>query len=125
MSPATGEYRTPVTRDPFEVSLDTKLVLREEGIEIGDQAVSTNLARHLDMLESADLVLAMTAAQAHDLRKRFPPAAERPVFTLREFAGEAGDIEDPSEKGELVFAACREEIKRLLPHVVDRILGVA
>jgi protein-tyrosine-phosphatase len=114
----------PFARDGALVSLDTRLVLREEGIEIGEHAVSTNLARHPEMLESADLVLAMTGDQALDLRKRFPLAAERPVFTLHEFAGETGDIEDPFEKGEQVFAACREEIKRLLPRIIGRILGV-
>jgi hypothetical protein len=43
------------------------------------------------------------------------------VHTLRSFAGEAGDIEDPFEKGDLVFAQCCEEIARLTPLIVDRL----
>ena len=46
------------------------------------------------------------------------------VHTLREFVSEAGDIEDPFEQGDLIFAACREEIMRLVPRAIDRILGL-
>ena len=35
----------------------------------------------------------------------------------------AGDIDDPFEQGDLVFAQCREEITRLIPRVIDRLFG--
>jgi protein-tyrosine-phosphatase len=43
------------------------------------------------------------------------------VVTLRELAGEAGDIGDPAGQGEDTFRACRDEIKRCLEKAIDRI----
>jgi protein arginine phosphatase len=113
----------PYARDGALVSMDTRLTLREEGIHLDDEATSTDLKRHPEMLEAAALVIAMTDQQAADLRAKFAGAADKPIFTLREFAGERGDIEDPFEKGDEVFAQVREEIKRLLPRVIDRLLN--
>jgi low molecular weight protein-tyrosine phosphatase len=111
----------PYARDGALVSLDTRLVLRDDGIHLGDEATSTDLKRHPELLESADLVIAMTAQQMRDLLELFPGAAGRPVHTLKSFAGEEGDIDDPVEKGDAVFTACREEIKRLMPIVATRL----
>jgi protein-tyrosine-phosphatase len=111
----------PYARDGALVSLDTRMALREVGIDIGDEATSTDLKRHPEMLEQTDLIIAMTEQQARELVERFPGARERPVFTLRSFAGEEGDIDDPYEKGDLVFAECREEIHRLVPTIIARL----
>jgi protein-tyrosine-phosphatase len=113
----------PYARDGALVSLDTRMTLRSIGIDIGEEAFSTDLKRHPELLEVADLVIAMTEQQERDLRERFPAAAQRPVFTLRAFAGETGDIDDPFEQGHEVFDVCRDEIGRLIPRVVDRLLG--
>jgi protein-tyrosine-phosphatase len=112
----------PYARDGSLVSLDTRITLREDGIEISDEAKSTALRRHPEMLEEADLILAMTEKQKADLHTHFMRDSERPVYTLREFAGERGDVEDPWLEGIEVWMACREEIKRLLPLVIDRML---
>jgi protein-tyrosine-phosphatase len=98
------------------------MTLREDGIQLDDEATSTDLKRHPELLEQADLVIAMTEHQVEQLRTGFPAAAPLPVYTLRAFAGEQGDIDDPFEKGDSVFAACREEIKRLIPPFVARLL---
>ncbi len=111
----------PYARDGALVSLDTRMALREVGIDLGDEATSTVLKRHPELLEQCDLIVAMTEQQARELVERFPLANERPVFTLRSFAREAGDIEDPYEKGDVVFAECREEIQRLIPVIIDRL----
>jgi protein-tyrosine-phosphatase len=111
----------PYARDGALVSLDTRMTLREVGIDIGDEATSTDLKRHPELLEEADLVIAMTDQQAHDLARRFPIDESLPVHTLRSFAGEAGDIDDPFEQGDLVFSECRREIERLIPLIVDRL----
>jgi protein-tyrosine-phosphatase len=113
----------PYARDGALVSLDTRMTLKSIGIDIGEEAASTDLKRHPELLEAADLVIAMTAAQERDLLERFPAAATRAVFTLRAFAGESGDIDDPFEQGHEVFDLCRDEIGRLIPRVVDRLLG--
>jgi protein-tyrosine phosphatase len=113
----------PYARDGALVSLDTRLALRDDDIHLGEEATSTDLKRHPEMLEQADVVIAMTVQQKADLLKLYPNAADKPLHTLREFAEEQGDIEDPFEKGDVVFTQVREEIKRLIPTVADRILG--
>jgi protein-tyrosine-phosphatase len=113
----------PYARDGALVSLDTRMVLRDIGIYLADDATSTDLKRHPELLDEADLVIAMTEQQARDLRNRFTVRESLEVHTLRSFAGEAGDIDDPFEKGDLVFAQCREEITRLVPRVVDRLFA--
>lgn len=111
----------PYARDGALISLDTRMALREIGIDLGDEATSTDLKRHPELLEEADLVIAMTAQQAADLRARFIVPARLEVHTMRSFAGESGDIDDPFEQGDLVFAGCRDEILRLTPRIVDRL----
>jgi protein-tyrosine-phosphatase len=113
----------PYARDGALVSLDTRMTLKSIGIDIGEEAASTDLKRHPELLEAADLVIAMTEAQERDLRERFPAAAARAVVTLRAFAGESGDIDDPFEQGHEVFDICRDEIGRLIPRIADRLLG--
>jgi protein arginine phosphatase len=110
-------------RDGALVSLDTRMVLRGEGIAVHDELTSTDLKRHPELLEQADLVLAMTAAQADELRKRFAQVPLPPLETLKNFAGEGGDIADPVEQGHEAFSSCCEEIKRLVPRVADRLLS--
>jgi protein-tyrosine-phosphatase len=112
----------PYARDGALVSLDTRMTLRDIGIDIGDEATSTDLKRHPELLEEADLVIAMTDQQARDLADRFPLDDALIVHTLRSFAGEAGDIDDPFEQGDLVFSECRREIERLIPLVVNHLL---
>jgi protein-tyrosine-phosphatase len=103
-------------------SLDARLALRDEGIHLGENDfVSTDLRRHRDQLAGADLILTMTVLQKQML-DAFDEARHRPVFTLREFVGEEGDIEDPATQGVDVFRACRDEIKRCLEKSVPRLL---
>lgn len=115
----------PYARDGALVSLDTRMTLRDIGIDLGEEATSTDLKRHPELLEAADLVIAMTAPQARELRERFAVGPSLEIYTLRALAGEIGDIADPFEQGDAVFAECRKEIHRLIPLVVDRLLGLA
>lgn len=109
----------PYARDGALISLDTRMTLRDVGIHIGDEATSTDLKRHPELLEEAELVIAMTEQQTRELLEKFPPARALEVHTLRSFVGESGDIADPYEKGDEVFSACRVEIERLVPRVID------
>jgi protein-tyrosine-phosphatase len=113
----------PYARDGALVSLDTRMALRDVGIHLDEEATSTDLKRHPEMLDEADVVIAMTEQQARDLRDRFAVPDRLEVHTLRSFVDEAGDIEDPYEQGDAVFALCREEILRLVPRAIDRILN--
>lgn len=115
----------PYARDGALVSLDTRMVLRDVGIHLGEEATSTDLKRHPELLLEADIVIAMTAQQARELRERFEVPTHLEVHTLRSFVDESGDIADPYEQGDQVFAECREEIMRLVPRAIDRILGTS
>ncbi len=114
----------PYARDGALVSLDTRMALRDVGIHLGEEATSTDLKRHPELLIEADVVIAMTEQQVRELHERFKVPSGLEVHTLRTFVSEAGDIEDPFEKGDAVFAECREEIMRLVPRVINRILGI-
>ena len=108
-------------RDGALVSMDARLVLRDEGIHIPSDAVSTDLKRNRHLIEDADLILAMTREQVRMLRDNFPEAANKEVYTLKEFAGGHGDIEDPVGKGEEFYSACRNEIKACLERAIGRL----
>ena len=109
-------------RDGMIPSLDARIVLREDGIHLTEDAMtSTDLRRHRDLIAEAHLILTMTAQQK-ELLGTYEEARGRPVFTLKEFAGEEGDIGDPFDQGEERYRACRDEIKRCLAKGVDRLL---
>ena len=109
-------------RDGMIPSLDARLVLREDGIHLSEtEILSTDLRQHPELVADADLILTMTARQKHELAA-LAEADGRPLFTLREFVGEAGDIADPVGQGEDVYRACRDEIKRCLELSLDRLL---
>ncbi|MBI1814638.1 MAG: low molecular weight protein arginine phosphatase [Deltaproteobacteria bacterium] len=108
-------------RDGALVSMDARLVLRDEGIHIAPESVSTDLKRNRHMVADADLILAMTQEQVRMIRDAFPEADGKAVFTLKEFAGGQGDIEDPAGRDEDFFAACRDEIKRCLEQAIERL----
>ena len=109
-------------RDGMIPSLDARLVLREEGIHLAETSiVSTDLRQHRDLIAGADLILTMTAQQKLALAALVETDG-RTVFTLREFAGEDGDIGDPMGQSEDVYRACRDEIKRCLKLSLDRLL---
>lgn len=108
-------------RDGALVSMDARLVLRDEGIHISSDAVSTDLKRNRHLIDAADLILAMTDEQVRMLRDNFPEAAGKDVYTLKEFTGSNGNIEDPVGKGDEVYAACRDEIKACVERAIERL----
>ena len=112
----------PYARDGSLVSLDARLVLREVGIDVPPDAGATDLKRQRHLLEQADVILVMTDEQRRML-DAFPEAEGKRVVTVRELAGESGDIADPSMKDEDVFRYCRDEITRCLTAGLDRLLG--
>ena len=55
------------------------------------------------------------------LRAEWPEAADKQIYTLKEFAGLTGDIDDPAGQDEDVFARCRDEIKACLLRSIERL----
>jgi len=112
----------PHVRDGMLASLDARIVLREDGIQLAeDTIVSTDLTTHEDVLSDADLILTMTDEQKRLVRARLG-GVERAVYTLGEFAGDGADIRDPVGQDEARYRFTRDEIKHRLERSLDRLL---
>lgn len=112
----------PYARDGSLPSLDARLVLEDVGLGLPPGAAATDLKRHPEVFESADVILAMTEEQ-RGMLAGFPVAAGCEVVLLRELIGEAGDIEDPAMQDQDVFEHCRDEIVRCLEGGLDALLA--
>jgi protein-tyrosine-phosphatase len=112
----------PYARDGSLVSLDARFVLREVGIDLPPEAGATDLKRQRHLLAEADVILVMTDEQRRMLAG-FPEADGKPVLTVRELAGESGDIADPSMQDEDVFRRCRDDITSCLARGLERLLA--
>jgi protein-tyrosine phosphatase len=110
----------PYARDSSLVSLDARLLLREDAIDIPADATSCDLKRHREHIREADLIVTMTDAQRAMLAT-FVEADGKEVLTLREAAGESGDIDDPAGREAEFHRACRDEIRRCLEKAFDRL----
>ena len=111
-------------RDGMLPSLDARIVLREEGILLGeDELTSTDLRRHTDLLADAAIVLTMTAEQ-REIVRGYAEADGRAIYTLAEFAGADGDgdIDDPAQRGEDAFRFARDRIRSYLETSFDRLI---
>lgn len=112
----------PWARDGMLPSLDARIALREHGIDLDEHRLrSTALARHPELLRDADLVVTMTDAQKAIVASLGPPRGA--VVTLRELAGERGDVGDPAGQGEERFRESCAEIRRCLERALDRLLN--
>lgn len=110
-------------RDGMLASLDARIVLREVGIHLAEDAfASTDLRRHPELLAEAGIVVTMTVDQKEVVAQL--GAEQTAILTLRELAGEEGDIGDPVGQGEEVYRACRDEIARCLAKGIDRLLAL-
>lgn len=110
-------------RDGMIPSLDARIVLREAGIELAEDTItSIDLRRHQYLIADADLILTMTAEQKRLLAALAP--TDRPVFTLAEFAGGGGDVRDPMGHDEDRYRATRDEIRGYLERSIDRLLAL-
>jgi protein-tyrosine-phosphatase len=113
----------PWARDGMIASLDARLALKEDGLLVAEDAVvSTALRAHPDLIAAADLIVTMTVEQKR-IVSELAEAGAPVILTLRELAGEAGDIGDPAGQGEDTFRACRDEIQRCLDKAIERVLG--
>ena len=112
-------------RDRMYASLDARLILREHGIHLeAEDFVSTDLKRHRDLIEEAHLILTMTEEQK-DMLDAYPEAGGKPAYTLKEFASEEGDIDDPAMQGEDAFRARMVEIQRCLENSFEDLLRLS
>ena len=102
-------------RDGMLISMDAHMAMEEEGIKLSDTALSIDLKKkeHQHFIEKADLILTLTEQHKDEIR-RYIKTNNKHVYTLREFAGECGNIKDPSMKGIEGFRIARDDIKECL-----------
>jgi len=103
-------------RDGMLISLDAKLVMKEEGINLPEDSKSIDLKKHPKLVENKDLILTLTQKHKEELYdlNGLLEKYDGDIFTLKEFAGEHGDIEDPSMKGIEGFRKARNEIREFI-----------
>ena len=100
-------------RDGMLISMDAILAMKEVGIELPKDSLSINLKKHPHLIEQADLILTLTEKHKEELYT-FIGRDHNTIFSLKEFAGENGDIDDPSMKGLEGFRKARDEIHNTL-----------
>ncbi len=100
-------------RDGMLISMDARLAMKEVGIQLSDTSLSVDVKKHLELINKADMILTLTEQHKEEIVK-LDGAREKDIFTLKEFAGKSGDIEDPSMKGIEGFRKSRDEIRSCL-----------
>jgi protein-tyrosine-phosphatase len=106
-------------RDGMLISLDAKLVMKELDITLPEESVSIDLKKRPELIKKADLILTLTEKHKKEILN-YVNSGHSKVLTLREFAGDKGDIEDPSMKGFEGFRKARDEIKQCIDKGMKR-----
>jgi protein-tyrosine-phosphatase len=96
-------------RDGMLISMDAKLAMEEIGIILSESSLSIDLKKHPEILEDVDLILALTDKHFEEIHEIFNLDSKE-ILTIKKFAGENGDIEDPSMKELEGFRIARDEI---------------
>lgn len=73
-----------------------------------------------EAVREADLVLVMTGSHREYVKKLVPQAAGK-VFTLAEYAGDAGDVPDPIGQPVESYRRCAQRLRDLIARALDRL----
>lgn len=101
-----------------EASEEAILILEERGIDIGRHR-SRPVTE--DLLAGVDLVLAMTGCQSQIMKRIYPEQAGK-VYSLKEYVGEQGDIEDPIGMPVEIYRKTSKKLERLLLKAAKKFL---
>jgi protein-tyrosine-phosphatase len=96
-------------RDGMLISMDAKLAMDEIGIKLSDTSLSVDLKKYPELIQKADLILTLTEKHKEEIHSFFGTNSKE-IFTIKEFAGDSGDIADPSMKELEGFRKARNEI---------------
>jgi protein-tyrosine-phosphatase len=96
-------------RNGMLISMDAKFAMEELGIKLSESALSKDLKKYPKLIEEADLILTLTNKHKEEIYDFFNVDG-KDIMTIKEFAGESGDIEDPSMKELDGFRKARNEI---------------
>ncbi len=106
-------------RDGMLISIDARLAMEEVGIKLSENSLSIDLKKHPEILEDVDLILTLTEKHLEEIHEIFNINSLE-ILTLKEFAGEYGDIEDPSMKELEGFREARNKIINCLMKGLNR-----
>ena len=88
--------------------------------------ISSHTSRELlaDYIQVADVILTMTGSHKRNVLRLFPQVWQK-VFTLAEFAGEEGDIDDPFGGDDEVYGMCAAQLASWVDKSWEKILRLA
>ncbi|MFW9867296.1 MAG: low molecular weight protein arginine phosphatase [Candidatus Thorarchaeota archaeon] len=96
-------------RDGMLISMDAKLAMNEIGINLSDTSLSVDLKKRPELIENADLILTLTEKHKKEVYNILEKD-NKLIYTIKEFGGSNGDIEDPSMSELEGFRKARDEI---------------
>lgn len=96
-------------RDGMLISRDAIDAMKEVGVYLPEDSLSMDLKKHPELLEDVDLILTLSENHKKEILK-IKDVDDIKIYTLKEFAGESGNIEDPSMKGLEGFRIARDKI---------------
>lgn len=98
----------------------------DEAVEVLKEEYDIDISHHKsrsikrEYLEDADLVFTMTMMQRKTLVSKYPEFADK-IFTLNEFAGNEGDIDDPFGYGKDVYKKTAEELYTSISRIIEKL----
>jgi len=92
--------------------------MRKLGLDIGSHR-SRRLTQ--DLIDRADLVLAMSAVQRRRVAGSFPDARGK-LVVLGDYAGIKGDVDDPFGGTPEAYSRCAEQLSRLVAALHARLI---
>lgn len=113
----------------LEVRIESAGIFAEEGMSASENAVKAvakygiDLTNHRtqpvteDLIKQCDIILTMT--QAH--KQVLEPMAQGKVYTLLEYAGSEGDVQDPYGGDLEEYEECAREIYYALVDIAEKI----
>ena len=127
-----------LARDPErqDWSVESAVVWANEGQPASTHAVEEMRERHIDIrahrarpvtreiVEAADLVLAMTRHHVEALEATFPDQAQK-VYLITEMVGRAYDIADPFGDSRMAYSATAKDLAALVEAGYERIVTLA
>lgn len=105
----------------FPEPLNPKAVAVLAGNQMTPVKTSTEALEEADVADGT-LFLTMTAKEAAMVKERFPRASL--VYTLGEFSGKPGDIEEPHGGTLAEYGACLEYVDLLVKLAAERLMRV-
>lgn len=104
---------------PAEVNVPAEAIEIMQGYGV-DLASHHPKALSPELVEWADLILAMSQDHSRTILRRFADA-EGKTFTLTEFVGHQGDIPDPFGYGKFTYESCAIALDKLVQLAVIRL----